>query len=151
MMAFRFWGLGWGWLFLVLSSFPLQGLADPNMYSSVHALCLVSARTDLLIFFPNLVAVYGGYSHSINIEIQLDACSLGGELVHFMYAYVPWPCIKHRLWHPTPWPTHCQGLSSVPKTPFHFSLSFFSQKIKNRFCNGAPLKVKASSWWCSSL
>lgn len=94
------WLLG-AWLgvegFLFLSSFPHQGLADPSMCSSVRALCLLSARTDLSLFFPTLAAVCGGYSHSINIEIQLDACSLGGELEHFMYAYVPWPCKKHRL------------------------------------------------------
>lgn len=82
---------------MVLSSLTYQGLADPNMCSSVHALCLLSARTDLLLFFPTPVAVCGGYSHSINIEILLHASSLGGELVHFMYAYVPWPCKKHRL------------------------------------------------------
>lgn len=54
MVAFGFWGLGMGLRgFCFLSSFLLEGLTDPNTCSSVHALCLLSARTDLLLFFPD--------------------------------------------------------------------------------------------------
>lgn len=82
---FAFGGLGWvGFSLLLFSSFPPQGLADPSVCSGVHALRLLSAKTSLSLFLLTPVAARGGYSQPINIEIQLDACSLGGETACFV-------------------------------------------------------------------
>lgn len=102
------WGgvgfLGFFFFLLLFSSFPPQGLADPGVCSGVHALCLLSAETSLLLFLLTPVAARGGYSQPINIEIQLDACSLGGKPVRFMRVFVPRARKKHGPWPPTPWP-----------------------------------------------
>lgn len=136
----------WGGVFLLLlfSSFPPQGLADPSMCSGTYALHLPSGEMSLSLFLLTPVAARGAYSQPINIEIQLDACLLGGEPGCFVHACVPQPCTNHGLWLPDAVPVHCGGLSPVPKATLRFSSSFFTQKIKNHSCNGAPLKVKAS-------
>lgn len=110
--------------FLVLSSLTHQGLADPNMCSSVHTLCLLSAGPNLLLSFSTLVAVCGGYSHSINIEIPLDACSLGGDAFHVclcaMALQKTQAVTSHTMAHPLPGPELCA------KSPSSFQLVLFS-------------------------
>lgn len=96
-----FWGAQVGFFcclgfFLLFSLFfPPQGLADLGVHCGVHAVRLPSTATSLSLFLLTPVATCGGYSQSINIEIQLDACSLGGKAEHFCCARQPRPRIKH--------------------------------------------------------